>query len=248
MINMPNSKNPPTSNRREDLRRQQAEAAKRGGRVTKIVWAGGLAIVAALIGVIIFALVQSGGTSQTASGTAGPIVIGNANAKATVSIYTDFMCPYCGDFERANRDDLQAAIDAGTAKLEIHPLSFLDQASAGSKYSTRAANAFVTIAEESPEAAWKFNGLLFENQPEEGSTGLSDEELKALALEAGASQQVADSLSSLSNTAWVEKVTADAFSSGVEGTPTVKINGTLFSGDLYTAGPLAAAINEAAGA
>jgi hypothetical protein len=46
---------------------------------------------------------------------------------------------------------------------------------------------------------------------------------------------------------WVTKVTRAAFDGGITGTPTVKINGTPFQGDLYTAGPLTQAINAAKG-
>ncbi|WP_414635582.1 hypothetical protein [Actinophytocola sp.] len=42
--------------------------------------------------------------------------------------------------------------------------------------------------------------------------------------------------------------TDKAFKSGVEGTPTIKINGTVFTGDAYTTGPLTRAIEAASGA
>ena len=47
---------------------------------------------------------------------------------------------------------------------------------------------------------------------------------------------------------WIAQVTQKAWDSGVKGTPTVLINGQTFTGDPYTAGPLAAAIAQAAGA
>lgn len=245
-----NNQKPTSSSRREELRRKQAAAASRS-KTARIAWIGGLVVVVALIAVIAVSFWPKGATTTETTGAAasaegGPIVIGDASAAVTVDIYTDFMCPYCGRFEQANGEELQTALDAGTAKLAIHPMSFLDQASNGSQYSTRAANAFVTLAQEDTNIAWKFNRLLFANQPAEGSSGLSDEQLKELAVQAGASEQLAASITKLSYRSWVEAATQAAFDSGVQGTPTVKVNGTVFSGDLYTAGPLTQAIADAA--
>ncbi len=240
-----------SSSRREELRRKQAAAANRS-KTAKFAWIGGLSIVVVLLAVIVYSVWPKGGTTTETSGGAvsstqgGPIVIGDASAAVTVDIYTDFMCPYCGQFEQACGEDLQKALDAGTAKLAIHPMSFLDQASNGTQYSTRAASAFVTLAQEDTNVAWKFNRLLFANQPAENSSGLSDDQLKALAVEAGASPELAASITKLSYRSWVESATQAAFADGVKGTPTVKINGTVFSGDLYNSGPLAQAIDAAA--
>jgi protein-disulfide isomerase len=44
---------------------------------------------------------------------------------------------------------------------------------------------------------------------------------------------------------WVQRATQQAWDAGVTGTPTVKIDGQTFTGDLFTAGPLAAAIEQA---
>jgi len=148
--------------------------------------------------------------------------------------------------ERANGDYLAEAVQAGTITLDIHPLSFLDAQSGGARYSTRAANAFVTLAQSDPAVALRFNSLLYANQPAEGSSGLSNQQLADFATQAGASADVAASLSRETNTAWVEQATQQAFSSGIKQTPTVKIDGAEFTGDLYTAGPLKAAIEKAA--
>ena len=45
---------------------------------------------------------------------------------------------------------------------------------------------------------------------------------------------------------WVAASTQAAFSGGITGTPTVTVNGAVFTGDLYTAGPLTRAIDAAA--
>jgi protein-disulfide isomerase len=250
----------PSTSRREELRNRQQAAEKAAGRVNKairIAWVAGIAVIAVMLSVTIWSLVRPGGAGAQASGAlvspagaldSGAVLIGKQDAKVTVSIYADFMCPYCGEFERANGTDLAAAVSADTAKLEIHPMSFLDKLSSGTEYSTRSANAFVTVANADPALAWAFDRLLYENQPAENSSGLTDAKLVELARQAGVPESVTATFSAKTYVPWVQKITNQAFDSGITGTPTVKINGQTFTGDVYSAGPLAAAIAQAAGA
>lgn len=253
--------NQPTPGRRDDLRQQQlaaAAAAKRVRVAIRTAWITGLAVIALLVGISVWSLVgaragnsnpqvAAGGLTVPAVATdSGAVLIGRADAAVTVTVYADFMCPYCGQFERANGNALADAVDRGTAKLELHPMAFLDDLSSGSKYSTRAANAFVTIANDDPRVALRFSGLLYANQPGEGSAGLTDTRIAELATQAGATPEVTASFGRQTYQPWVAKITQQAWDSGVTGTPTVKINGSVFTGDLFTAGPLAAAIDAAA--
>lgn len=256
-----NKSQSPQSGREALRQRQQAQAAadKRMKTTIRVAWGIGVAVIAVMIGVIVwsFATARSGtpgvvaadGVTAPATATdSGAVLIGQADAPVTLSVYADFMCPFCGQFERANGDDIITAMEAGTAKLELHPMAFLDQQSGGTKFSTRAANAFVTIADSDPEAALRFYQLVYANQPEEGSSGLTDQQLVDLAQQAGASAEVTASFVKQTFVPWVQKITQQAFDSGITGTPTVKINGEQFTGEIYTAGPLAAAIAQAANA
>ena len=246
---------------REALRRRQQRQAAADRRLRIIVrtaWIAGVTAIAVILAVTIWTVANARSSNSAAPPVAGSVVgppngtdagavrFGSAEAPVTVTVYADFMCPFCGQFERANGEALQSAVAAGTVKLEVHPMSFLDTQSAGSKYSTRAANAFVTVANSDPDAALRFNQLLFANQPSEGSSGLSDDRLAALATQAGASADVVASFKEQRFVPWVNQLTQQAFDSGVTGTPTVKINGQPFTGDLYTPGPLANAIQQAA--
>jgi protein-disulfide isomerase len=252
-----------TATGREALRQRQQAAATADRRVSvaiRTVWIAGLAVIALLIGVTTWSIVGARASNTTGGGAidgliapaaatdSGAVVIGKPEAKVTVTVFLDFMCPYCGQFERANGGALAAAIDNGTAKLEVHPMSFLDDLSSGTKYSTRAANAFVTVANHDRATALVFSQLLFAQQPAEHSAGLIDVTLAGLAAEAGAPTDVVAAFPKQTYQPWVAKITTQAFDSGITGTPTVKINGQTFTGDLYTAGPLAEAITAAANA
>jgi protein-disulfide isomerase len=82
-----------------------------------------------------------------------------------------------------------------------------------------------------PQTAKKFHDLLYENQPEENSDGLSDEELIDLAVQAGAPrEQVAGPIESGKFEQWVANATEAASQAGVTGTPTVMVDGEQVQG------------------
>lgn len=240
-----------------ELRQAQAAAARRRRNLTWLV--GGVVIVgllAAIVAVVVNSVSKSDSSSNSASGQlvtpanltdAGAIPVGPAAAPVTLEIYLDYMCPACGRFEHANSGEIDRLVKAGTVKVQLRPISFLDRTSKGSKYSTRAANAMATVADRAPGSVWAFNTELFNNQPEEGTRGLSDDQIAELAVKAGVTKDVADAFTKRTFERWVADSTDAAFKSGVQGTPTIKINGTVFQGDVYSTGPLTQAIEAAAG-
>jgi protein-disulfide isomerase len=155
------------------------------------------------------------------------------------------MCPYCGQFDRAQEADLKSLVEAGTVKVVFHVMNFLDSSSNGAKYSSRAADAFVTVAKQQPSAALAFNTALYADQPAEGSSGLTDAQIADRARAAGVSDSVIATFANQPNADFVVKSNQAAFDEGIQSTPTVKINGTVFTGDLYTAGAFKAAIQAA---
>ena len=228
-----------------DLLRQAREKEAREKKIRKTVTLGTLGVVAIglvvlLIGVVIPAVAKK----SAASGSYG-LAIGQAAAPVTVDIYQDFMCPYCGKFDRAQSADLTSLVDAGTVKVVIHVMNFLDSSSNGSKYSSRAADAFVTVARQQPSAALAFNTALYADQPAEGSNGLTDAQIADRARSAGVSDSVVATFANQPNADFVTKSNQAAFDEGIQSTPTVKINGTVFTGDLYTAGTLKTAVGAA---
>ncbi|WP_203829079.1 DsbA family protein [Actinoplanes palleronii] len=239
---------------RELRKAQEAIAAQRGRRRPVLI--GGAVIIAGLLLAIVITVVNAAGGSDGSGGAlvvpqgataGGALTVGQADAPVRLEVYLDYMCPYCGRFERADSGEIDKLVAAGTVRLELHPLAFLDRMSDGSRYSTRAANAVVTVADRAPAQLSALSAALFANQPEEGKSGLTDARIAELAQQAGVPQQVVDVFPDRIFEPWIARSTEAAFDSGITGTPTVRINGTAFTGDLYTAGPLTQAINAATG-
>src|SRR4029453_17107599 len=96
----------------------------------------------------------------------------------------------------------------GTVQARFHGMAFLDT-SANNDYSTRALNAAAPVLDAAgPEAFQAFHDLLFVNQPAEGGSGLTDDQLIEYAAQAGASgSTVEQAIRDLTYGDWVTQVT-----------------------------------------
>jgi len=256
----------------------RAEQEKRARR-SRIIGISGLVVALAILGVVVAMILSNakptaadldpktplkGVTAPTTATDKGGISVGKTGVAGTtsgdkavkVTVYYDYLCPYCEKFETANGSVLDALTKSGDITVEYHPISFLDSGSQGTKYSTRTAAAAAYVADADPSHFVAFHEALFKDQPAENTSGKTDAEIAQIAVGAGVPQAVADKLASGKFTTWVTAATSQAQLDGVNATPTVLINGkapTTSTGgtaapiDLYTAGPLEAAIRAALG-
>lgn len=191
------------------------------------------AVVAVLVIVVAIVVVVQASRDTTGQAGAVPagavdtysIPMGRSDAPVKVTVYEDPMCPYCGLFERVSEAKLRQYADSGKVQVRYHMVSFLDSASS-TQYSTRAANALGVVLDASgPAVAVKFHNALYAHQPQEGSAGLSDQQLVALAAQAGADTQgIKGPIADLKFKQWVVNSTNDWSSRGYTGTPTVTVN------------------------
>jgi protein-disulfide isomerase len=173
----------------------------------------------------------------------------NAENVVEIAVWVDYLCPICRQFEEANSSAIADLLERGAATIEIHPIAILTNRSQGTQYSLRAANAAACVANHYPNTFLDFHNSLFTNQPEEGSGGLTDDELIALAQGAGAGSAVESCINDGSFNDWVKSSTERAISgdiaingldkkfTGVTGTPTVLINGKQFNPSYDPASP-----------
>lgn len=196
-----------------------------------------VAVVVVLVGVgaivVVINNAASGpGTAPQASNVdqqTGAISFGTGTK--TMDTYIDFMCPGCKGFETSYGSSIQGLVDDGTITLNVHPISILDRQSQGTKYSTRAASAMYCVAANDPSAAMPFMQAMFAGAPTEGSTGLTNDEIAAIASQAGASNS-SSCITGETYTKFVTSMTPKTpvapGSSGI-GTPTIAINGQVIS-------------------
>ncbi len=217
------------ADKRAAEKRAEDAARRRRRAVVGAVVAGVVVVVAVLVVVI----VQMQRTSTSADGPvpAGLVADGTAFAVGpdgvpVVDVYEDFICPACGQFAALSGSTLASLAEDGAAQVRYRPIAFLDRFSTDD-YSTRALNAAAVVADAAgTEAFLRFHDALFAQQPAEGGPGLSDDTLIELADDAGATgDDVAEAIRNLRFGDWVEQVTDAASKAGVNGTPTVLVDG-----------------------
>ena len=240
--------------RAEQLAAGQRRQARRRGQVVTAACAVALVALAG-VGIAVQATRNQPGHTVaavaytgpvSAAGTAG-IVVGYPDARVTVDLYEDFMCPVCGLFEsRSGADILKLAADH-KAKLAYHVLNFLDRLSSGTEYSSRAANAAACAADEGLPFV-KLHETLYANQPKENSAGLTDDTLIDYGVQAGANRdRFSSCVRARTHVAWTKQMTDTAFGQQrVQGTPTVRVGGQ--DVDWQDGQQIIDAVNRAAGA
>ena len=213
-------------------RAAEAAARARAERRRRSVLGGVVAAVAVLVALVVVIVVQTHRTSTSADAAVpanvdgAVIAVGSSDAPVTVDLYEDFQCPNCKAFEDATGSTLAELVADGTVQARYHGMAFLDT-SANDQYSTRALNAAaVVVAAGGPDAFQTFHDLLYANQPTEGGSGLTDDQLIAYAAQAGASgSSVEREIRDLTYGDWVTTSTDQASKDGVTGTPTVVVDG-----------------------
>ncbi|HEX8498550.1 MAG TPA: thioredoxin domain-containing protein, partial [Actinomycetales bacterium] len=149
-------------------------------------------------------------------------VVGKATAPVTVTVYEDFQCPACRDFESLSGATLAGFVADGTVKVEYRPVAILDRFSS-TEYSSRALNAAGCVIAAAPQQFTRFHSLLFANQPAESSAGLDDARLTALGQQVGA--RIGTCVTDQTYSGWAARVTDQASKDGLAGTPTVQVDG-----------------------
>ena len=218
--------NPKNLNARERARlaAEQAAARKRDQRILIAVIAGFvLVVVAAGIGFQAWRTNRSPSAAPSTAVSASPvtisngqpIVLGSSHAPATITLYEDFHCPHCAEFEQQFGPVITQAQDSGAARVELYPLTFIDEGSAA------AANAMACAAEAGFGQSYYLG--LFANH----TLQWSDEQLIDLAAKVGGSPPAAfrTCVTSDAHAGWLSSIGVAAEKNGVTATPTMFING-----------------------
>ena len=168
------------------------------------------------------------GTAGTGDDIVWPQGLAASGGPVVVSVYFDFMCPWCGYFEQTQAPKLDVLRAAGAVVIDSHPISILDRYSSGTNYSTRAAAAAIAVAQGDPSHYFTFVEALMakDTQPAENSEGLSDAKMAEIAKGIGVPQDVIDQITSGAYTDYAATATELASKDlGSLQTPTILLNG-----------------------
>ena len=175
----------------------------------------------------------------------------------TVNIvtYVDYFCPICQAFEQTNAEQLGTWVSSGAATLEIHPISILDRSSLGTRYASRSANAMACVAQYDPNAFFQATTAMYANQPAEGTSGLTNEEIASVLAQAGVtSLDVVTCINDETFKQWVTDATnrsnvgpiPNSELTRVGGTPTILVNGYQYPGAVDDANAFAQFVSAVA--
>ncbi|MFH8475239.1 thioredoxin domain-containing protein [Streptomyces sp. NPDC018000] len=222
---------------RDRLVRQRERQKARERRRRMLIVGSGLVAVLGLAAVVGVIAANTGGKSKTAGPVAAPsgatgkdslaIQIGADNAPSTLTIWEDFRCPVCAQFEKAFRDTIHQLERTGQIKTEYRLATIIDTNLGGSG-SLRAANAAACAQDVGKFSA--YHDVLYRNQPPETDDAFGDNakltELsgKVPGLDTAAFRGCVEDGK---HDGWVEKSNAAFLKGGFEGTPSVLLNGEL---------------------
>ena len=118
---------------------------------------------------------------------------GSSDPKAVLSLYEDFLCPHCGQFEQQFGPTVNKLIDTGAVAADYYMVAILDRPAEPELLVARAANAAYCVADESTDAFRRFHAALYAQQPDETATAFPDNaRLIEVARQAGAGGGVPD--------------------------------------------------------
>ncbi|MEU1282542.1 thioredoxin domain-containing protein [Streptomyces sp. NPDC005805] len=222
---------------RERLQRErEKDKARERRRRTLIVAAAvvGVLGLAAVVGLVAANAGKDDGPSEAGplsapSGVQGEeqlaIPVGASDAPSTLTVWEDFRCPACAQFENALRSTIHDLVESGQIKVEYHLATIID-GNMGGTGSLRAANA-AACAQDAGKFA-EYHDVLFMNQPPEPDDAFADNaELIELAgkVDGLVTPAFRTCVEDGTHDSWVEKSNTAFQNGGFRGTPTVLLNG-----------------------
>ncbi|POX52188.1 disulfide bond formation protein DsbA [Streptomyces sp. Ru71] len=234
---------------RERLRAEREREAKRAKVKRQLTVAVSAVAVLAAAGGIGYAVVQANkpGYWEAAkdaklvkpantTGTDGTtVVIGKSSAAKTLVMYEDPRCPVCASFEQAVGGNVKKDLDQGKYKIQFVGATFLDKG-LGGEGSKNALSALGAALNVSPEAFLEYKTALYsvKYHPNERDDKFKDDAYLI---------KIADTVPALKGNAAFQKAVKDGTydrwaleeskvfdKDGIEGTPTLKMDGKTLTG------------------
>ncbi len=149
--------------------------------------------------------------------------IGDPNAPVLVETYEDFLCPHCADFTFELGPVLLDLVKAGTVRWE-----YKYRVIGGSDSLT--ANMAAECAADQGKF-WEYHEEIFRQYTDNGKVAIFPSNLKKMAADMGLdTKQFNQCLDSKQHLKEIQKIDQEAAARGVNGTPTIFINGQRYEG------------------
>ncbi len=183
-------------------------------------------ILIAVVGFLAYQNFNKPGTSGSAQSidVTGQPLQGSKDAKVTVVAFEDFKCPVCKQYDTSVVPTIEQKY-VQTGKIQYY---FINFPFIGPD-STTAANAGECVAEQSPTAFYDYAHILYRAQKEETTEWATPAYLKELA-QTLQGVDLTKFASCVDSNAHIDQVNADKAlgnKAGVQGTPSVYVNGKL---------------------
>ncbi|MEV5911955.1 disulfide bond formation protein DsbA [Streptomyces sp. WAC 01325] len=234
---------------RERLRIEREREAKRAKIKRQLIVAGSIVGVLAIAGGISYAVVQGNKPgyweaakddklvkpANTSGKNGTTVTIGEDSAKKTLVMYEDPRCPVCASFEQAVGTTVDKGVEDGKYKLQYVGATFLDNG-LGGEGSKNALSALGAALNVSDEAFLQYKAAMYSTKwhPEESDDKLKDDAYLI---------KIADTVDALKGNKefqnavkngtydkWALEMSATFDDSGVQGTPTLKMDGKTLTG------------------
>ncbi|GGA64561.1 thiol-disulfide oxidoreductase [Pseudoclavibacter endophyticus] len=222
--------------------RKQEQAKRRRNRILAQVGiiGGALVVIVAVVGLVIFGPqwfnprpdFQAAGTVEVAdsageaveqpiSTTERGILVGATDAPVTIQYWYDYSCPHCIDYHAQTNGIYQDLIASGQVQVEYIPINYV------APYGAQAGAAVLAAVQHQPELYFTISDALFSVPAEQQqSWGTGDYASIAPTLGVTDEQALAD-INEGTYLRIVNDSTRDARADGVEGTPSIGVNGTI---------------------
>jgi protein-disulfide isomerase len=211
-----------TATERMRASRERERTAQRFGRQLKVA---GAVVALLAVGTGVGALVAQQTAKDGHKDDAKAIAVGKRNAPAQLTVYEDFRCPACGQFENRFRDTIRGLEKRGKLRTDYHLVTIIDD-NLGGKGSRRAANAAACAEDEGRFR--QFHDVLYRHQPPEQKDAFgSPKRLMELAgkVDGLDGPRFRECVDGGEHDGWVKKTAAAFKKSGHQSTPTVLLDG-----------------------
>ena len=216
-------------------KRQASYDLKAADRKRNLAIQIGLTSIVVIFAVVLVGYIVLSNDKKPQSGEAKAVRVASSNVikkegssdpRAVLSLYEDFLCPHCGQFEQQFGPTVSKLIDTGAVAADYYMVGILDGPQ-NQNYSSRAGGAAYCVADESIDAFRRFHAALYAQQPDETATAFPDNaRLVEVARQAGAGGGVPDCIN---KGRYTEMVRGLAEATGIQSTPTIRINGQDYS-------------------